>query len=313
LKKVTVEAPASSANLGPGFDAFALALDRPRDRVSLSSEPAQRLSVEVENAGELRTPTSVARNAAGAVCLAMARDFRIAGTRIGLEIAKGVPIGVGMGSSGASAAAAAFAMNERFGLRLSGDGMIFYAGVGERAASGAAHYDNVAASVLGGFAVVSVAERPCAISYGPPPGLVLVLVTPVLDLPERKTEYTRSVLPRTVELKKMVSNVASASMVVSGFARGDIAMIGRGMMGDVVVEEARKRLIPGYESVRRHAVAAGAAGVCISGAGPSMLALLDGSSQDPRAVMDNMVAGFGEEGVESDGFVTRVGAGAARV
>ena len=85
----------------------------------------------------------------------------------------------------------------------------------------------------------------------PPADLALVLVTPSLKLPERKTEYTRSVLPKMIGLKMMVSNVANASMIVSGFARGEIEMIGAGME-DRVVEEARKKMIPGYDSVKRH-------------------------------------------------------------
>lgn len=309
--KVAVEAPASSANLGPGFDVFALAWDRPRDRVELDSEGAERLSVAIESVGNIKTPAVAARNGAGAVCLAVARDFKVK-ERIAIRITKGVPIGLGMGSSGASAAAAVFAMNELFGLGLSGDDMIYYAGKGEAVTSGAAHYDNVAAAVLGGFVVVSATERPSAVKFDAPPDLSLVVVTPALELPERKTEYSRSILPKKVELKKMVSNVANASLIVSGFARGDVEMIGKGM-DDRVVEQARKRLIPGYDAVRRHALEAGAAGVCISGAGPSMLAVLDRRKYDPRAVMDNMVAGFGEEGVESDGFVTKVGGGAALV
>jgi homoserine kinase len=309
--KVTVEAPASSANLGPGFDVFAIALDSPRDRLTLRSESAQRLSVEMEQAGDIVTPNSAAKNGAGAVCLAIARDFGIE-NRICVEITKGVPIGLGMGSSGASAAAAAFGMNELFGLGMSGDDMILYSGKGEQVTSGTAHYDNVSASVLGGFVVVRMAERPTAIKYDPPADLALVLVTPLLELPERKTEYTRSVIPKMVELNMMVSNVANASMIVSGFARGDIEMIGAGMR-DRVVEEARKKLIPGYDSAKRHAIDAGAAGVCISGGGPSLLAILDRRKHDPRAVMDNMVAGFGAAEVDSDGFVTKVGGGAARV
>ena len=309
--KVTVEAPASCANLGPGFDVFALAFDRPRDRITLRSESAEKLSVFIEHAGGVKTPDAAAKNGAGAVCLAMARDFGIK-KRIAVEIMKGVPIGLGMGSSGASAAAAAFGMNELFSLGLSSNDLVFYAGKGEEVTAGAAHYDNVSASVMGGFVVVRVNERPTVIRYDSPADLALVVVTPVLELPERKTEYTRSVLPKMVALNMMVSNVANASLIVSGFARGNIAMIGEGMR-DRVVEEARKKLIPGYDSVRKHALEAGAAGVCISGAGPSMLAVLDRNRADPRAVMDNMVAGFGEAAIESDGFVTKVGGGAVRL
>ena len=223
--------------------------DRPRDRVTLRVEGAQRLSVVVESLGEVKTPTVASKNGAGAVCLAISRDFGIR-KRIELEITKGVPIGLGMGSSGASAAAAAFGMNELFGLGMSGDDMIFYSGMGERVTSGAAHYDNVSAAILGGFVVVRAGERPSAIRYDPPGDMSLVVVTPVVALPERKTEYTRSVLPKTVPLNMMVSNVANASLIVSGFARGDIAMIGSGM-SDMVVEEARKKLIPGFDWRRR--------------------------------------------------------------
>jgi homoserine kinase len=133
-----------------------------------------------------------------------------------------------------------------------------------------------------------------------------------LKLPVRKTEYARSIVPRTVQLKAMVANVANASLIVSGFARGDVGLIGTGMV-DRAVEEARKALIPGYEHVRRSAIQTGAAGVCISGAGPSMLAVLDEGHVAPRRVLDAMVGGFKDEGVEADGFITKAGKGAARI
>lgn len=309
--KVRVEASASSANLGPGFDVFALALDSPRDRVTLSSEPASKLAVSIEQTRGVKTPLVASRNGAGAVCLAIARDFDIR-ERISLEISKGVPIGQGMGSSGASAAAAAFGMNHLFKLGMTGDQMIFYAGKGEQLMSGAAHYDNVAASILGGFVVVRVAERPIAISYEAPKDMCLCVATPKLELPERKTEYARSVLPTSVSLDKMVSSVANASLIVSGFARGNIKMIGSGM-NDRVIEAARKKMIPGYDSVRTAATRAGATGVCISGAGPSMLAVVDARDCKPREVLEAMKEGFASANVDATGFTTVTGRGALTV
>ena len=309
--KVTVEASASSANLGPGFDVFALALDTPRDRVSLSSEKANHLSVVIDRIKGIMTPSSATRNGAGAVCLAIGKDFNIK-HRISLEISKGVPIGQGMGSSGASAAAAAFAMNQLFRLGMTGDDMIFYAGKGEQLTSGTAHYDNVSASILGGFVVVNVSEGPVAISYDPPEDMGLCMATPRISLPERKTEYARSVLPSSVPLGMMVSTVSNASLIVSGFARRNISMIGAGM-NDKVVEAVRKKFIPGYNSVRKSAADAGAAGVCISGAGPSMLAVVDSSKCRPRDVLDSMTEAFGSEGVESSGFITVPGQGAVTI
>ena len=309
--KVTVEASASSANLGPGFDVFALALDSPRDAITLSAERATRLSVSIDRVKGIKTPTAPSKNGAGVVCLAIARDFKLK-ARISLEISKGVPIGQGMGSSGASAAAAAFGMNRLFDLGMTGDDMIYYAGKGEQLTSGSAHYDNVSASILGGFVVVRVTDRPAAISYDSPKDMCLCLVTPRLELPERKTEYARSVLPSSVSLDMMVSSVANASLVVSGFARGNIAMIGAGM-NDRVIEPARKKMIPGYDVVRKAAIDSGATGVCISGAGPSMLAVVDSRKREARDVLENMVGGFTEEGIEANGFITVSGQGAVQV
>jgi homoserine kinase len=309
--KVTVEASASSANLGPGFDVFALALDVPRDRITLGSEKANRLSVSIEQVKGIKTPTAASKNGAGAVCLAIAKDYGIK-ERISVEISKGVPIGLGMGSSGASAAAAAFGMNQLFELGMSADDMIFYAGKGEQLMSGSAHYDNVSASILGGFIIVKVSDRPTAISYDAPKGMCLCMAIPTVQLPERKTEFARSVLPSSVPLNMMVSTVANACLIVSGFARGNIGMIGSGM-NDRVVEAARKKLIPGYDAVRKAGAAAGAAGVCISGAGPSMLAVTDSGKCEPRDVLEGMVGGFRSEGIEARGFMTVCGEGAVRI
>jgi homoserine kinase len=310
--KVTVEASASSANLGPGFDVFALALDKPRDRIGITTEKATRLSVHMKRVDGIKTPLTVSRNSAGAVCLAIATDFKVM-ARISLELSKGVPIGHGLGSSGASAAATAFGMNELFRLGMNWGDMIYYAGIGEKMTSGTAHYDNVSASMLGGFIVVRVvAERPLAVRYDAPEDIALCIATPAVDLPARKTEYARSVLPSHVPLGVMVSNVANASLIVSGFAKGNIQMIGAGM-NDQVVEAARKKFIPGYDAVRKAGFDTGAAGVCISGAGPSMLAVVDGGACKPQEVLRGMIEGFRSEGIESHGFVTVPGRGVVRV
>jgi homoserine kinase len=309
--KVTVEASASSANLGPGFDVFALALDSLRDRITIKAEKSNRLSVSIDHVSGIGIPSSTSKNGAGAVCLAIAKDHGIK-DRISLDIMKGVPIGLGMGSSGASAAAAAFGMNQLFGLGMSGDDLIFYAGKGEEVTSGTAHYDNVSASILGGFVIVKVAEKPTAIGYQCPERMRLCIATPIVALPERKTEFARSVLPSRISLNMMVSNVANASMIVSGFARGSISMIGSGM-NDKVVEAARKKMIPGYDAVRKQGIGAGAAGVCISGAGPSMLALADADACKPRDVLRAMIEGFRSKDIEAKGFVTTSGKGAGSV
>jgi homoserine kinase len=335
LEEVWVEAPASSANLGPGFDTFALALEKPSDMVHLRATGRGELSITIREVTGLRVPASAGENGAGVVCQEMAKTFGVKGL-IELDLQKGVPIGQGMGSSGASAAAAAVAMNELLGLRLSSDELVYYAGMGEAVTSGAPHYDNVAASLLGGFVIVregimieapspvseasaggkvrgdeggSGGARPFTVRFDPPEGVALCIATPVVRLPPRKTEYARSLIPSSVPLRSLVANVANSCLMVAGFAKQDIGLIGKGMM-DVVVEQARKVMIPGYDYVRSMAIEAGAAGVCISGAGPSMLAIIDSKKSEPGKVIEAMQAGFKRGGSDSSGHVTRIGGGA---
>src|SRR4029077_7476756 len=187
MDQIRVDAPASSANLGPGFDVFALALDSPRDTVSLrfgSGSGGRAPSVKMASVTGLNVPRSEAENGACVVCLEMAKHLGIK-KEIVVELEKRVPIGLGMGSSGASAAAAAVAMNELLGLGLSSDELIFYAGKGEAVTSGSPHYDNVSASILGGVGVVrgGAGERPAGVRFGPPAGLAVCVATPVVSLP----------------------------------------------------------------------------------------------------------------------------------
>jgi len=313
LDQIRVEAPASSANLGPGFDVFALALDKPRDTVRLrfvKSPRARTASVKMGKLTGLEVPKAEAENGACIVCLEMAKGLGVKG-EILVELEKRVPIGLGIGSSGASAAAAAVAMNELLGLDLSEDELIFYAGMAEGATSGSRHYDNVAASILGGFVIVrgGAGDRPSAVRFDPPAGLAICVATPLVSLPARKTEYARSLLPGSVSLGTLVANVANASLMVAGFAKKDIKLIGKGMT-DKAVEQARKPMVPGYDLVRSRALDAGAEGVCISGAGPSMLAVVDNRRSRPKNVLEAMQTAFRQEGVKSSGYVTRVGKGA---
>ena len=308
MNSVVVEAPASCANLGPGFDVFALALGKPKDRVEIEATSAGKTRVHLEITGYADLASDPLKNAAGAVALSIARKFGLK-SDIGIKLTKGVPVGVGIGSSGASSAAAAVAMDRLFGLKMDASQLVRHAGDGEHAASGAAHLDNVAASIMGGFVIVPWGMSSAPIRFRPPTGLAIVVATPAVKLPVRKTEYARSLVPQTVAITDMVHNVSRASMVAAGFAKGDVQMVGEGME-DVVVEVARAKMIPGFENVKTAAKRVGAAGVCVSGSGPSMLSVVDRMRKDPDAVLEAMVGAFRSKGVKAEGFVTTVGSGA---
>ncbi|MDV3278454.1 MAG: homoserine kinase [Nitrososphaerales archaeon] len=295
-----MEAPASSANLGPGFDIFALSLREPRDRLTL--ERAQSgVSISVRGSGGL--PETPDQNVAGAVARAVMADQGIK-DGVSMLLTKGVPVGAGLGSSAASSVAAAAGTSALFGLDLQPREIIRYAGLGERLASGTAHYDNVTASYAGGFVIVG--KEFDYVKMEPPRSLALCLVTPNVELPEKKTKYARSLLPRSVSLKTMVDVTRAASLMVHGFATGDIGEIGKAMAVSPV-DEARAKMIPGFERVRKAGLARGATGVCISGAGPTVLAVSD--KRRSQGVVKGMVGAFRSGGIESSGFITRVGGG----
>lgn len=146
------------------------------------------------------------------------------------------------------------------------------------------------------------------IKFPSPKGMRIVIVTPELKLPGKKTKYARSLLPRNVGLKKMTKNVSFASRVVAGFANDDIEMIGSGLE-DSVVEPARKMMIPWFDEVKDAALKSGAAGVCISGAGPSMMAIVNSYKVDPERVRKSMEYHFGSHGISANSFVTSIGEG----
>lgn len=308
VKSCSAAAPCSTANLGPGYDVFGLALDAFEDKVKVSrasSDGEGRISIKNSDQAIPSTPES---NSAGLVAKKMMQDFGIS-YNTEIEVTKGVPSGYGVGSSAASAAAAAMAFNTLYDLKIDKNRLVEYAAEGEVASAGTKHYDNVSASLLGGFVVCRIAsDRLQFTRLEPPKDLVLVIAVPWLEVPKKKTEVARSVLPKVVPLKDVVHNISGAATIVAGFALKDVETITKGI-DDAIIEPARKHLIPGYDSVKQNAISAGALAVTISGAGPSMIAFLK-TSKNAKTVAAAMVKGFKETGIESRTFVCRASKGA---
>ena len=308
MKSCSAAAPCSTANLGPGYDVFGLALDAFEDKVKVSrasSDGEGRISIKNSDQAIPSTPES---NSAGLVAKKMMQDFGIS-YNTEIEVTKGVPSGYGVGSSAASAAAAAMAFSTLYDLKIDKNRLVEYAAEGEVASAGTKHYDNVSASLLGGFVVCRIASNRLQFTrLEPPKDLVLVIAVPWLEVPKKKTEVARSVLPKVVPLKDVVHNISGAATIVAGFALKDVETITKGI-DDAIIEPARKHLIPGYDSVKQNAISAGALAVTISGAGPSMIAFLK-TSKNAKTVAAAMVKGFKETGIESSTFVCRASKGA---
>ena len=288
---LTVRAPATSANLGSGFDVFGVALERPADVVRL--EKADRVTIEVTGAGSQYIPTDPAKNTAGVVARELDAPARI-------EIDKGVRPASGLGSSAASAAGAAVALNALYDCGYSDEELVRAAAEGEAVVSGAAHADNVAPAIVGGF---TIARADGVTSVDAELPLVVCLPDIVVS-----TRDAREVVPETVAMEEMVETVGSAATLTTGMHRNDPELVGRGLQ-ESVVTPARADLVTGYDEAKRAALDAGATGVTISGAGPGVLAVCR-RPDDRRRVAAAMLSGFDEAGIDARAYQTAVGAGA---
>jgi homoserine kinase len=290
----TVRAPATSANLGCGYDVFGVALDRPADLVRV--ERAASTTIEVTGVGSQYIPEDPEKNTAGVVADALDAPAHI-------RIDKGVRPASGLGSSAASAAATAVALDDLYGRGLGDEALVRVAAEGEAAVSGEAHADNVAPAILGGFTVVTDDDLTAV-----DPALPLVACLPEAVV---STRDARDAVPERVEIDDLTEAVGNAASLAVGMARGDPFLVGRSM-SDSVVTPARADLIEGYEAVVDAAAAAGATGVTVSGSGPGVLAVCRRAA-DRRAVAGAMVDAFEDAGVEARAFQTRTGPGAERL
>jgi len=302
VKSVTIKAPSSTANLGPGFDVFGLALNAFYDQVKITKK---KKGIKIITSDLI--PSNPQKNTAGLVAKNMIKKFRIK-DGIEIKIKKGVPVGFGMGSSAASAAATAVAMNKLFNLNLDSNSLIKFAGSGEKASAGTVHYDNVAASVLGGFVIVRTNPLD-VIKIDPPKDLALCVAIPKITVPAKKTKVSRSVIPSKIKISDSILNLANAAAIVTGFMKKDSILIGKSII-DVIVEPARQHLIPGFSRVKKNALNAGALGVTISGAGPSVIAFAT-SSSNLKKISSSMTKGFASVNKKSETIICKPSNGAS--
>jgi homoserine kinase len=302
VTKVTVKAPSSTANLGPGFDVFGLAIDAFYDIITLTKTKSGIKIITDDN-----IPTNPEKNTAGLVVKNMKKKFKIK-DGIEIKIKKGIPAGYGMGSSAASAAATAVAFDKLFGLKLNGNSLVEFAGSGEKASAGTIHYDNVAASVLGGFVIVKTNPLD-VIRIEPPTNLRMCIAVPTINVPKKKTKVSRGVIPKKIKLSDSILNLSNAAAIVAGFMKKDPEIIGNSIK-DVIVEPARQHMIPGFVKVKENAIKAGALGVTISGAGPSVIAFSK-SSANLKKISLAMAKGFASTNTKCQTVICKPSKGAA--
>ncbi|MGH9178094.1 MAG: homoserine kinase [Acidimicrobiales bacterium] len=262
-------APASSANLGPGFDTLAVALGL---HVEVEVEDADRLTVTTEGEGA-DLPADASHLAARVATAAAGHD------RLAITVRSSIPVGRGLGSSAALAAAAAAAAG-------SPDPLAVATGVD-------GHPDNAAASVMGGLVTSTTVDGVAVVRrLDLDPGLAFVVLVPDRALP---TEEARRALPASVPHGDAVFNLGRLGLLVAGLA--DRRLLLAAATEDRLHQGPRAALFPEAPALLQGLVEAGALASCWSGAGPTLLALCDGAgAESVRSAGDELLAGAGVTG-----------------
>jgi len=240
-----VRVPASSANLGPGYDVLAAAL-------------ALQLELEVEETGEFFVHSEVPGLPVDRSNLCVRAFERLhPADGVTFQIRSEIPVAAGLGSSAAAIVAGLAAADHMYEL----DAPLF-----ELAADLEGHPDNVAAALHGGF-VICPGPGEAPVRFDPAPGLEGVIAIPNHEV---ATSAARAALPAELPVDEAVHNVGHAALLVLGLAKDDFSLIGRGLR-DLIHQPRRRELYPRSMELVERAEALGAVGATISGAGPSVL------------------------------------------
>lgn len=261
-QKVRVRIPASTANLGPGFDTLGMALDL---YAWIDMAIAETTSIHLHGEQLRGIPTdkkNLVYKVAQQVFAAAGVDY----PELEISMYSDIPLTRGLGSSASAIVGGLYAANALAGDKLSNDELFQLATQLED------HPDNVGASLYGGIVIAFWdGERAESIRIEADDRLEVLVAIPDFHL---ATEKARNVLPKQVDMKDAVFNVSHSCLLVAALCTGNLSAI-RLAMKDVLHQPYRSTLIPGMELILRDADQYGALGVALSGAGPTLLALVD--------------------------------------
>jgi homoserine kinase len=288
-ERATAFAAGSVSNLGPGFDCLGVALSGRGDTVTAVRTGG---GVRVLSVSDGRIPLDPARNTAA---IAASAVLRRAGSSLGLDltIVKGLPLAGGLGGSAASAVAGAVAADAVLEAGLGKETLLDAALEGESAVAGR-HADNAAPSLFGGVVLVLGLDPLRLAHCTVHESLTFVVATPSYGV---KTAKARAVLPVGVPRAEAVGQAARLGGLLLALERGDGALL-RLAMEDRIAEPARARLYPGYTKARDAALSAGAVGVAVSGAGPTLVAVVPRGRE--VAVAGGVVDAYRAAGFEAE-------------
>lgn len=318
-------APATVANVACGFDVFGFAVERPADVVAARRREGTGVVLAEVTGDGGRLPRDAEKNSAG-VAVRHLLEEAAGGRRlpgVELRLAKALPLASGLGSSAASGVAAVVAVDALLGLGASRESLLRAAVEGERAACGAAHADNAAPSLYGGFVLVrggreaGALQRPLAGRGGRlqvtelpvPAGLTAVLVRPHAEV---ETGGARALLGDRIRLEQAVVQWGNAAALVAGLYRADRDLIASALH-DAVAEPVRSAAVPGFAEMKAAALEHGALGCSLSGSGPTTFAIFADAAVAGEAAPRMARALRLAADLDCDVYVSKVGAPGARL
>lgn len=287
---VTITVPATTANLGPGFDCLGAALTL-HNQFTFTLQPASATNLTITAAG--READRVQTDTSNLVYQAFAKFYQELGQPIPavtIDIQLGVPLARGLGSSATAIVGGLVGANALAGLPLSQKAILNMAVAIE------GHPDNVVPALLGGCRLaatgINIDWEICEIPWHE--GIVPVVAIPNFEL---STAEARRVLPTSYSRADAIFNAAHLGLLLRGLEAGMGKWLREGLQ-DRIHQPYRQALIPGYAAVEQAAVDAGAYGLVISGAGPTLLALT--SSDQANTVKSAMQSTWAEQGTEAE-------------
>lgn len=295
-----VKVPASTANLGPGFDTIGLALQLYTTIKVKRSDHTQFYLLGDHQQG---LPTDK-RNLIYQVIDHLFKKAGLHTPELEIEVDTDIPLARGLGSSGTAIVGGLVAGNYLAGQPFSKQDLFQIASEME------GHPDNVGASLFGGMIVAAKNElgEYAHIQLSPPESLKVVVAIPDYELP---TKLARDVLPDHYSRKDTVHAISHSALLAAAMAKGDLSAL-QVALDDRVHQPYRKALLPGFEEIQKNCRQFGALGAVISGAGPTILAFAPGNSEELRHYMESTLQKAGvsakvmELGIDMTGTTSTV-------
>ena len=312
MKHITAFAPATVANVAVGFDILGFPLNCAGDRVTVTrvintqktDSPVQITSI---TGCVTDLPHDPHQNTATVGMLALLHDLKC-DMHLTVAIEKGISMGSGMGGSAASAVAALVATNALLDKPLPTHELLHYATLGESAASGSMHADNVAPCLLGGLQLIRSYNPLETVHIPTPKNILCVLIHPHATV---ETQAARKMLSPTITLEAHVKQSANLATFMAACFTSDLTLLKKSLH-DTIIEPQRAALITGFEQTQRAAMIAGAPGCSNAGSGPSMFAWASDHASALR-IQASMTSAMHAQNIQTDSWISPISQEGAKV